>query len=323
MHDRLEDIARRFDEMAARMGDPAVYAQPGEFQKLAKEVGQLEPLVKAFRALQLCDQGIADAREMADAERDPELRELARTEFDALTAQRGDLADRLRLLLLPKDPNDEKNVLLEIRAGTGGEEASLFAADLFRMYARYAERKGWRLEVLDASESESRGFKEVIALVSGQSVYSTLKFEAGVHRVQRVPEHREPGAHPHLGLHRGHHARGRGRRAATSPTRTCGSTSTGPAANGGQQREHHRLAPCASRTCRRTPWSLPGREEPAQEQGQGHEGAAARLLDAMQRRAARRAGGRARASWWAAATAPSGSAPTTSRRTGSRTTAST
>ena len=193
MHDRLEDIARRFDEMAARMGDPAVYAQPGEFQKLAKEVGQLEPLVKAFRALQQCDQGIADARAMADAERDPELRELARAEVDALTAQRVELAERLKILLLPKDPNDDKNVLLEIRAGTGGEEASLFAADLFRMYGRYAERKGWRLEVMDASESESRGFKEVIALVSGQSVFSTLKFEGGVHRVQRVPETESQG----------------------------------------------------------------------------------------------------------------------------------
>ena len=188
MFDRLEDVARRFDEMAARLADPDVYSHPGEFQKLAKEVGQLEPLVKAYRSLQQCEQGQVDAREMAEAERDPELRDMARLELEALTAQRVELAEKLKILLLPKDPNDEKNVVLEIRAGTGGDEATLFAVELFRMYVRYAEEKGWRLEILTSSESDSRGYKEIIALVSGQSVFSTLKFEGGVHRVQRVPE---------------------------------------------------------------------------------------------------------------------------------------
>ena len=179
--------------MAARMGDPGVYAQPGEFQKLAREVAQLEPLVKAWRQLQACERGMAEAREMEQSESDPELRDMARAEIEDQTARHAELSEKLKVLLLPKDPNDDKNVILEIRAGTGGEEASLFALDLFRMYARFAEKKGWRLEVLDASESESRGFKEVIALVTGQSVFSTLKFEGGVHRVQRVPETESQG----------------------------------------------------------------------------------------------------------------------------------
>jgi peptide chain release factor 1 len=193
MFDRLEDVARRYDEMAARMADPAVYALPGEFQKLARDVAAVEPVVKTWRALKACEQSLAETRQMADEERDPELREMARLEVDALAEQRTSLAAQLKILLLPKDPNDEKNVLLEIRAGTGGEEATLFASDLFRMYGRYAERKGWRLEILDRSESDSRGFKEIIVLVSGTAVFSTLKFEAGVHRVQRVPETESQG----------------------------------------------------------------------------------------------------------------------------------
>jgi peptide chain release factor 1 len=193
MFERLEEVARRFDEMAARMADPAVYAQPGEFQKLAKEVAQLEPVVKAWRALKQCGEDLAGAREMLESEKDPELRAMAAEEVDALNARQASLGEELKILLLPRDPNDDKNVLLEIRAGTGGEEATLFAADLFRMYARYAERKGWKLEIMDHSDSESRGYKEIIALVSGQSVYSTLKFEGGVHRVQRVPETESQG----------------------------------------------------------------------------------------------------------------------------------
>ncbi len=182
--EKLAEICRRYDELMASMSDPGVFDVPGRYQKIAKEVGSLEPLVKAWRRLQKEREQLEEARSMLG---DPELGELARESLPELQEATEASLKEVRLLLLPKDPNDQKNVILEIRAGTGGEEASLFAADLFRMYARYAERKGWKLELLDESRSESGGYKEVIAMVSGAAIYSTLKFEVGVHRVQRVP----------------------------------------------------------------------------------------------------------------------------------------
>ena len=186
MHDKLAELGRRYDELTARMGDPSIYEQPGAYQKIAKEQAELEPIVLASRRLVAVESELADAEALAD-EDDPEMRALAEVEVESLSTEAEALRDRIRLLLLPKDPNDQKNVVLEIRAGTGGEEASLFAADLFRMYARYADTKSWRIETLSESRSDSGGFKEVLALISGQAVYSTLKFESGVHRVQRVP----------------------------------------------------------------------------------------------------------------------------------------
>lgn len=186
MRELLADLGRRYDELTARMGDPSIYEQPGAYPKIAREQAELEPLVLAARRLDTVEQQLEDARVLAD-EDDPELRALAEAEVEALETEAETLRQKIRVLLLPKDPNDQKNVILEIRAGTGGEEASLFAADLYRMYARFADDQRWRMEALSESRSDSGGFKEIVALISGQAVYSTLKFESGVHRVQRVP----------------------------------------------------------------------------------------------------------------------------------------
>lgn len=186
MQATLEELGRRYDELTAQMGDPAIYEIPGRFQQIAKEQAELEPIVRTWRTLEGKRGELADARALAD-EDDPEMAALAEAEIDALAPEVEQLEQALKLLLLPKDPNDDKNVVLEIRAGTGGEEATLFAADLFRMYSRYADGKGWAVEMLSESKSDAGGFKEVVALFSGDRVYSTFKFESGVHRVQRVP----------------------------------------------------------------------------------------------------------------------------------------
>jgi peptide chain release factor 1 len=162
----------------AEMGTPAVQADTAKFRSHSKTVSELQPLVDAFREYKTVDQQIAGAEELL---KDPDMRDLAQDELQSLQARRDQLMSEMKVLLIPKDPNDAKNVVLEIRAGTGGEEAALFASDLFRMYSRYAERQGWKLEVLNTSESG------VIALIEGRNVYSRLKYESGVHRVQRVP----------------------------------------------------------------------------------------------------------------------------------------
>ena len=182
---KLQAVVRRHAEVEALMCDPAVLSEPAKLQGLNRERLEIAPLVEAFGSWQRLERELADHREMLS---DPELGKLAADELPALEEQLGTLERRIQLLLLPRDPNDERNTLLEIRAGTGGEEAALFAADLFRMYARYAESRGWKVEVLATSEAAAGGFKEVVALVTGDAVYSRLKHEGGVHRVQRVPE---------------------------------------------------------------------------------------------------------------------------------------
>src|SRR5262245_21330396 len=186
MFERLAEIERRFEELERQVADPTVIANRREFAKIAKERSQLEETVARWRDRQRLARDIEEHRELA-REKDPDLRELAKSELPGLEARLGELDALLKQLLLPKDPNDERNTVLEIRAGTGGDEASLFAAELFRMYGRYAERHGWRVEVLSSSPTGLGGFKEVIALVQGKGAYSRLKFEGGVHRVQRVP----------------------------------------------------------------------------------------------------------------------------------------
>lgn len=187
MQEKLESLARRFDELTAQMGDPGIYEIPGKFQEIAKEAAKLEPVVKAFRRLTKVQDELEGAREMLAEEDDADMLELAQAEIDELVVEEERLQQDLRIQLLPKDPNDEKNVVVEIRAGAGGEEAKLFAYDLFRMYSRYAETKGWRIETLDFSSSEIGGLKEIFFIVNGDAVYSTLKFESGGHRVQRIP----------------------------------------------------------------------------------------------------------------------------------------
>ena len=181
---KLEAVARRFHEIENLLCTPDVLSNHAKLQQLNKERSDLEPVVGAFARLQEIEKKIADDRE---ALADPDLSELAQAELPELEAQKLRLEADLELLLLPKDPNDEKNTLVEIRSGEGGEEAALFAADIFRMICRYAETKRWKVEVLNVSEASAGGLKEVIALVTGQSVYSSLRYEGGVHRVQRVP----------------------------------------------------------------------------------------------------------------------------------------
>ena len=182
--EKLEALVRRHSEVDQLMCDPAVAADASQLRTLNKERSDLSPIVETFNEWGSTERQITESKEMLS---DPELGSLAEEELPSLEAKLEELSTKLQLLLLPKDPNDEKNVVLEIRAGTGGEEAALFAADLFRMYSRFAEMRRWKVELLNTSEASAGGYKEVIALVSGDRVYSTLKFEAGVHRVQRVP----------------------------------------------------------------------------------------------------------------------------------------
>jgi peptide chain release factor 1 len=185
---KLKDIETRFDEVEAAMSEPEMAQDPPAYQRLAKESKEMRPIVERYRAYKGVLQELTKVQEMARGEADPELRELAHEEIRALEQKRDSLDGEIPVLLLPRDPNDEKNVLLEIRAGTGGDEAALFAAEVFRMYQRFAERNGWKVDVVSASRTGGGGIKEMIAIVEGDRVYSKLRFESGVHRVQRVPE---------------------------------------------------------------------------------------------------------------------------------------
>ena len=181
---KLDAVEQRHEELSGKLSDPAVLGNRQIFQKMSKEHADTRELVDAFRRYRELDKRAADARDM---QKDPEMRELAYDEEKQLLAEQGELEERIKILLLPRDPNDDKNIMLEIRAGTGGEEAALFAGDLFRMYTRFAERRRWSVEIVSMSSAQAGGIKEVVALIKGQGVYSQLKFESGVHRVQRVP----------------------------------------------------------------------------------------------------------------------------------------
>ena len=186
MFDKLLSVENKYDELMTKLGTSEVQADAAEYRRSAKTLSELEPLVEKFRAYKTVEQDIKGAEELVNGT-DPDMRDLAREELKTLEVKRDALLQDLKILLIPKDPNDEKNVILEIRAGTGGDEAALFAGDLFRMYSRYAERQRWRIDVMSTSESGTGGLKEVIASIEGRGVYSRLKYESGVHRVQRVP----------------------------------------------------------------------------------------------------------------------------------------
>lgn len=188
MLEKLAALAEKYDTLTGQISDPEVIADQANWQKLMKAHADLEPVVSCYRKYVAALAGIDDAREMLAEEKDPEMRELAQAELDELKETAETLEQKLKILLLPKDPNDDKNVILEIRAGTGGEEAGLFAGDLQKMYSRYAERQGWRQEILSSSYTDLGGIKEMVILIEGKGAYSKLKFESGVHRVQRVPE---------------------------------------------------------------------------------------------------------------------------------------
>lgn len=187
MFDKLNEIRARFSELESQLGDPQIAGNPTEYQKVAREHGKLQELVHSLDRYDQIGEEIADNQEMAE-DSDPEIRQMAKDELVRLREEKEVLEDRIRLMLIPKDPLDEKNVFLEIRAGTGGEEAALFAARLYRMYKRYADKVGWKVEVVSTNETDMGGFRELVALIEGDEVYSQLKYEAGTHRVQRVPE---------------------------------------------------------------------------------------------------------------------------------------
>ncbi len=188
MFDRLDDILIRFEELLHELGDPVLASDPERFRRLMKEQAELAPLVETYTQYKKTKQSIDDNLEMLEKEHDEEMRELLKEDLSEAKKQIPELENKLKLLLLPKDPNDEKNVFVEIRAGAGGDEAALFAADLFRMYNRFAERNRWKSELISVNESGIGGMKEVVFMISGQGAYSRLKYESGVHRVQRVPE---------------------------------------------------------------------------------------------------------------------------------------
>jgi peptide chain release factor 1 len=188
MFEKLESIEKTYEELTAQMTDPNVIGDQARYTKVAKQHRDLEPIVEKFRQMKKLDSDIEGARELLRDADDQEMREMAAAELPDLEAARERVEGELKVLLLPKDPNDEKNVILEIRAGTGGEEACLFAAEVLRMYSRYAEKHGWRLQVTDISETGLGGIQKAEAIIEGDHVYSKLKHESGVHRVQRVPQ---------------------------------------------------------------------------------------------------------------------------------------
>jgi len=187
MLDRLAEIEKRYDELTHLMAQPEVATNPEQLAKYAREQIDLEPLVSTYRQYRTVERELAEAEALLDEESDEAMRRLAREEVETLKDRRQQLAEAIKRLLLPKDPNDERNVIVEIRAAAGGDEAGLFAADLYRMYSRYAQSRGWAVDVIDANQSGIGGFKEIIFEIKGRGAYSRLKYESGAHRVQRVP----------------------------------------------------------------------------------------------------------------------------------------
>ena len=188
MFDNLEDILKHYEELMATLAEPDVANDPKRFRRLMKEQADLEPIVNAYKAYKQAKADQEEALEMLDGESDEELREMAKEELNDAKYREEKLQEELKILLLPKDPNDEKNIILEIRAGAGGEEAALFAGELYRMYQHYADSQGWKIDIINLNDTGIGGIKEVEAMVTGHGAYSKLKYESGVHRVQRVPE---------------------------------------------------------------------------------------------------------------------------------------
>ena len=193
LFEKLENIESRYEELTQQLSSPEVHSDSGRYQKLAKTHSEMAAMVAKYREWKDIEKGILGAKQLLQETDDAEMRQMARDEEHALESRREIVERELKYLLLPKDPNDDKNVIVEIRAGTGGDEASLFAGELFRMYSRYAETQGWRVEVLESSASSIGGTKEIVAAIQGNKVYSKLKYESGVHRVQRVPATEQQG----------------------------------------------------------------------------------------------------------------------------------
>ena len=193
MFDKLEGLLHHYEELMNTLSEPDVANDPNRFRKLMKEQSDLQPIVDAYKEYKQCKQNIEDSLAMLEEENDEEMRELAKEELNESKSRLAELEQELKILLLPKDPNDDKNVIVEIRAGAGGEEAALFAAEIYRMYVHYAESRRWKVETLEADETGIGGMKSVDFMVTGAGAYSVLKYESGVHRVQRVPETESQG----------------------------------------------------------------------------------------------------------------------------------
>ena len=188
MFDKLEDLVIRLEEILSELNEPQTAGDPARLQKLMKEQSELQPIVDAYQEYKNCCQTVEDSESMLEEESDPEMRQMLKEELSEAKTRIGQLEHELKVLLLPKDPNDSRNVIVEIRAGAGGDEAALFAAEIYRMYVKYAESQGWKTELLSLNENGIGGFKEVTFMINGTGAYSKLKYESGVHRVQRVPE---------------------------------------------------------------------------------------------------------------------------------------
>ena len=193
MLEKLGFLENKYDELSNKISDPSIMANQKEWQKLCKEHAELESIVTKYREYKAAEIALADNKEMLNEESDREMREMIQEDIKSLTEEIDKVKEEMRILLLPKDPNDDKNVFIEIRGGAGGDEAALFAANLFRMYTRYAERNRWKVEMMSANETDIGGFKEVVFMVKGNKAYSKLKYESGVHRVQRVPDTESSG----------------------------------------------------------------------------------------------------------------------------------
>ena len=188
MFDKLEDLLVRLEEILSELNEPGVANDPARFQKLMKEQSELQPIVDAYKEYKACQQTVEESLMMLDEESDEEMREMLKEELSDAKSRIEELETELKILLLPKDPNDSKTVIVEIRAGAGGDEAALFAAEIYRMYVKYAESRRWKTELMSLNENGIGGFKEVTFMINGAGAYSRLKYESGVHRVQRVPE---------------------------------------------------------------------------------------------------------------------------------------
>lgn len=187
MFERLQSIEDRYDQLNEWLSDPDIASDPKKLREYSKEQSDIEETVQTYRTYKNVKQELDDAKAMLDEEDDAEMKEMVKTEIEELETKQGELEEQLKIMLIPKDPNDDKNVIVEIRGAAGGDEAALFAADLYRMYARYAEAKGWKTDIIDVSYTELGGYKEVIFTINGEGAYSKMKYENGAHRVQRVP----------------------------------------------------------------------------------------------------------------------------------------
>ncbi|MEP2026291.1 MAG: peptide chain release factor 1 [Reichenbachiella sp.] len=187
MKEKLEEIKHRFEEVGQLIVQPDAMSDMSYYSKLSKEYKDLEKIVNKYEEYKNILENLTNSKEILETEKDPEFREMAKMELDELEPKKEEIEEEIKQMLIPKDPNDDKNSILEIRAGTGGDEAAIFAGDLFRMYQRYCEKQGWKLGVMDLTEGSSGGYKEIISMISGEDVYGKMKFESGVHRVQRVP----------------------------------------------------------------------------------------------------------------------------------------